>query len=1327
MGDARQSRKSTKTSSRRSESMAKIDAQQIARAVLCGLAVTCLVVMYISADGAQESVLEIVRGKYAGTSVDSTDVFKAGQIYTETPDGRMRLMDYFNNVEKEIADEVANRKADIASVRAQMARDFAFNAAARSKLKRDMLHKMAVNAAIARRNLDRFMRRTQMKFAHYANLYNRRHKKNLRRDKRTLKYAAHDKREAAKQLKLAVSAWQKSTNAWAAATNAAQIKENAKKARKDLDVAMHQWDHKVANFRAESKAARSKLSEQFAAQSKATRAWANNKIKGFVASTAAQFNDVETKMAKNRHDIDTALRQATMRFEAALNAEKALEDKRYAETVADIAAAKKESEEKVKAASAEFKVWLLQLSSVVKTQVMKVNNRIDDSAGVVRSDEAAQAKVNANVNAEMTRMIQLGNNRYKSHLKDDVELQRLISKDKAETDAKLNKMALQFNTALASVRAELKKDRAHAEKALKKNVGKLWTAFYKQQEEQNAKNLKMKEDTRRMRLDAMDAVRDAKKEFRKKIADLGKVVADNDKKADAKIEKLTGVVADEAAKSLKGRQLIANMEESNKNELKTAIRDMIAKGEKRAKLVEERGVKMDKDTQWLINNNINTQIAKLRAETDKSVGHLAALTSEARKEMKKEMLYAIETAADDAAEELAKAIKDGEKKMIAFEKKAAATHAASALARKELAKSIEDNAAEVSNMLKDAVAADARAQTLMQQETQEAIKKTNTNINAYSDQMKKQAKKARASIKALTSKTISAIKTQEQEAALAVEKFSSEDAARQKSALEFLAKQMAIAQKESEEKFGKAYARLAANRKEADEMLSGAVTLLNDALAKQAALADSRFEKTVKDISSARKQAAEEVATLRKNFATGMLGVDALVRNVEQNIVGQIGVVSGEVISMKANQARVNKRVKGELARVESLSNKRFSDSKKARGKLKMLMDENKQAAAQEVKALKDDLMVKLDKLNKERSDNSKEMAKDLTSATEKFYEAAATMQRKHQGEIKQLNGETAAAALADKNALDRAKEKFDSKIIMLTNTVAANAAKAEREITRVTGVAHDFAKADAKDRELIKTQTRSMQMDLQKSLTKAIQIGEAKAKAVEERIAEHLKKTQEYLMVELAEGTDRAADDIFKLLTGKRQKIADNYLSLKAYAVSAADKIADYVGEGKGRGLSSIGDMLQTVAAIGAVKAPKAEGTGFGSSKLTEIFSGKTMKVPNAVAKINGLVNEFTSSAKQVRERWPMGLGKYLLDKLEESMMGKGVLQVDKVDGKAGNYVFLNGHSVGLSNKLSDFAALAARMTTYEDVLAKLTSKLTVGPHNSAKTFAKPPEWEGN
>merc|ERR1711988_1131434 len=230
---------------------------RVAIGLLCGLAVCCSV-MYVTSDGA-EVIHEIITGKGgkphdAGTSVDTTDVLKAGQIYSETPDGRMRLMDYFNNVEKEISDEVANRKADIASVRAQMARDFAFNSAARSKLKRQMMHKMAVNAKLARDHLAAAMRKTHREFARQAHLANRRYKATLRRDRRTRKLVRHDKREAKRNLKLAVSAWQKSTAAWAASTNAridrmnkhvaanaAQIVTNAKKARKDLEVTMKQW------------------------------------------------------------------------------------------------------------------------------------------------------------------------------------------------------------------------------------------------------------------------------------------------------------------------------------------------------------------------------------------------------------------------------------------------------------------------------------------------------------------------------------------------------------------------------------------------------------------------------------------------------------------------------------------------------------------------------------------------------------------------------------------------------------------------------------------------------------------------------------------------------------------------------------------------------------------------------------------------------------------------------------------------------------------------------------------------------------------------------
>merc|ERR1711907_162121 len=150
----------------------KMNRSRIAFGLLCGLAVCCSV-MYITseADVADESVLATgfgfarstrvvraarpkVHGIGGPSSVHSTDVQKAGQIFTNTPDGRMRLTDYLANVEKEIAAEEAARKRDVAAVRAQMDRNFAFNQAARKKLKKALLHKMAVNAKKAKDDLD---------------------------------------------------------------------------------------------------------------------------------------------------------------------------------------------------------------------------------------------------------------------------------------------------------------------------------------------------------------------------------------------------------------------------------------------------------------------------------------------------------------------------------------------------------------------------------------------------------------------------------------------------------------------------------------------------------------------------------------------------------------------------------------------------------------------------------------------------------------------------------------------------------------------------------------------------------------------------------------------------------------------------------------------------------------------------------------------------------------------------------------------------------------------------------------------------------------------
>merc|ERR1712188_275452 len=169
-------------------------------------------------------------------------------------------------------------------------------------------------------------------------------------------------------------------------------------------------------------------------------------------------------------------------------------------------------------------------------------------------------------------------------------------------------------------------------------------------------------------------------------------------------------------------------------------------------------------------------------------------------------------------------------------------------------------------------------------------------------------------------------------------------------------------------------------------------------------------------------------------------------------------------------------------------------------------------------------------------------------------------------------------------------------------------------------------------------------------------------------------------MLIEISERVEHTADKLFKTIQGSHQKIADNYLSLKAYAVTASDK---------------------------------AEGVGAGASSVPAIFSSRNVKVANSVNKINGLVNEYTSVINGVRARWPMGLGKYLLMKFQESMLGKGVLQVDKV-----------------SNHLNDFETLACRMGHYEATLAKLTAALAgkkKKPAGKKPYRVNPPEWPGN
>jgi hypothetical protein len=464
----------------------------------------------------------------------------------------------------------------------------------------------------------------------------------------------------------------------------------------------------------------------------------------------------------------------------------------------------------------------------------------------------------------------------------------------------------------------------------------------------------------------------------------------------------------------------------------------------------------------------------------------------------------------------------------------------------------------------------------------------------------------------------------------------------------------------------------------------------------------------------------------RKRFTLGLASVTSAIKDQETRLVGDIAVVSGMIANDKAAQARINTRTQAEMARIVKLSDKNFSSSKRARGKLKALLDQNKVIAAQEVHRLKKTANQKIKNLRAFVAQLRREAATDLSKATQGIYEKLSAFQLKQTSANSKLKATLKIAAASANANIAKFKSKFAASMTTLVNTVTANDKKVEDGLQRITGVVHNWKAASAADRHLVKTEAKAMNQDLNKAIVKAIQLGEAKAKIVWERASSHVSAMQKAMQGEIAERVERMADNVFKTVQGNRATIANNYLAVKGFAGASKSSIFNYVARGKGRGLSSVGDFLSSVASISSVKTKASEGIGAGLKKVMPAFSGKLIPVVNDINKVNGLVNEYMSVFTQVRMRWRLGLGKYLLSKLSAAMQSKGILTVGKKSGAAGQWVYPTGSALGLSSKFSDFQKIACRITHYQNFLSKLTSKL---PKVSIVKPIKvaPPEWQGN
>merc|ERR1711881_617770 len=106
-------------------------------------------------------------------------------------------------------------------------------------------------------------------------------------------------------------------------------------------------------------------------------------------------------------------------------------------------------------------------------------------------------------------------------------------------------------------------------------------------------------------------LRNAKRDFGRRMARLHSTIVRNDRKFDGKLKKLTGVVNANAVKSRRGRAMLAAMMKANRAELLGAVSGAVRKGESRMMGVENSLKSLSAKTKASLNMRITSEISKL--------------------------------------------------------------------------------------------------------------------------------------------------------------------------------------------------------------------------------------------------------------------------------------------------------------------------------------------------------------------------------------------------------------------------------------------------------------------------------------------------------------------------------------------------------------------------------------------------------------------------------------------------------------------------------------------------------------------------------------------
>merc|ERR1712054_403591 len=565
------------------------------------------------------------------------------------------------------------------------------------------------------------------------------------------------------------------------------------------------------------------------------------------------------------------------------------------------------------------------------------------------------------------------------------------------------------------------------------------------------------------------------------------------------------------------------------NQLKGAVRDAIAKGERRALAVEKKMKGINKKTRDAMHAKITLKISLL----SKQICDLRTDSKKARKLIRAQVLAAIKSAAAVAKSDLAKKVKWAEGKMAALNKGLAHEKKMSLKGRNALRAQERRNRKHIVRQLGEAIGTQERALLALKTETNTKISKLNKDVSAQAKKMEKDARAVDAQIKSNTNIINGKLNAARKAAVNELSAVSAASAKRYSDSIKAVMKGIEKARKYSQDMFGKVEIQMAKDRAYLDGRFKSEMINTNNKLTALTALSSANFRKTVKDIKAARAKATKEVADAKKYFKGALVELTAKIKQQENRLVGQRQAVTAMVEADRATQAKINRDTEASLKRIVKIADKRHTESKRARGFLRALFNQNKEIADMRKKA-----SAQLAVGRAEAAAHKLKFAKDLTAATKKLNVALSKESADQAAKLAGLKKSLAYTKAATAASLAKAKKEYNSRITTLTNTVVANAGKFEKHLSRVTGAAMNWKKASAADRKVLRNQRNAMFSDLNKGLTRAIQLGEAKAKKAQEEAEANIASTKRSLQSTIAVQTEFMTDNVFKLLNGKRQKI---------------------------------------------------------------------------------------------------------------------------------------------------------------------------------------------